>query len=395
MAFRKSSIPALVTAEPTSSVLAAQCRLGQRFFVVGLSFAWTLAAPAAWNIACAQSEAPPAPRSAVVDTTADRYFFDAKAKAAQKQWVEALVLFEKAWEIKPSHDIAGNLGQVALKLGRYKKAAIFLERCLRLFPPTGNPEQRAQIQTLFESARGHVTLVQIHVGSQVGELVLDRAAVIGPAAKLTEPVFVDPGTHVLQLRRDGQVLAETSFLAIANASQDVTLATSEEDASKASDTLPKRHPPGEHEEAGKSRMASHAGNPQGRSVWPAVIGATISVASLVSAGGLIASANSQVSEADDIKRNRLSNVAPNFCAVNAGNADCYNLHAANERADTRYNWGHAMLGVGSVSLLATAAYVLWPHSNESVQTSRQSLRLPSVSLDVRPGASTFTLQCRF
>ncbi len=204
-----------------------KCSLAGRFFGGCFAVTWTILCTAYANRATGQSEPLAVPIAESSETLADRYFFDAKANAAEQKWVEALILFEKAWELKPSHDIAGNLGQVALKLGRYKLAATFLERCLRLFPPTGNSEQRTQIQALFESARTHVAAVRLHVEPQQGEIVLDRATVLGQVGNMQEPLFVDPGTHIVQIRREARIVAEQSFMAVANAAHDVTVAQNE------------------------------------------------------------------------------------------------------------------------------------------------------------------------
>ena len=87
----------------------------------GLTIVWTCLCTSFVGSAWAQPKAVVAPISSNDESLADRYFFEAKARAAEQNWEEAYQLLEKAWELKPSHDIAGNLGQVALKLGRYKK----------------------------------------------------------------------------------------------------------------------------------------------------------------------------------------------------------------------------------------------------------------------------------
>jgi len=361
-----------------------------------LLFTWLQIGPPWLKVGQAQTVAYPLDRAGNGNTTADRYFFEAKAKAAQKQWTEALVLLEKAWELKPSHDIAGNLGQVALKLGRYKKACVFLDRCLRLFPPTGNAEQRVQIQTLFESARAHVAEVKILVEPQPGELVIDRATVVGPAATPSEPVFVDPGTHVLQIRRDGHVVAETSFLAVANASHDIMVSMGKSSpqgpAASANASGAVNVPATSTEDTGSSDGFLH-----GRSGWPVVVGTTVFVAGFVSAGLLLHAASDEVDSANQLKGEIRS--------TNSGNTDgrcpqvapaaCAELVAANQRADTRYNWGYAMLGLGGASLVATATYIFWPSSHSNGRRGSNNSRVPSVGFDVQQQSGRVSLSVQF
>jgi len=342
---------------------------------LGFAFTGTLLGIEGPSIASAQSDVAAREPAGAKDSEADRYFFEAKAKATKKQWVEALVLFERAWELKPSHDIAGNLGQVALKLGRYKKAATFLDRCLRLFPPTGSSEQRAQIQTLLETARAHVAQVRILVTPQPGELVIDRVTVLGAVAPPTEPVFVDPGTHILQIRRGDQVVGESSFAALANAVHDVKVAVADEPAShsqsrsESQTSSPGHAPPAAERSDGGAPPTTHDGWLGGRSSWPVVIGATTSVAAVVTAGLLISAANDEVGTANQL----ISSIGSGTCGAGTHNpVECQSLHDANQRADTRYNWGYAMLGAGGVSLLATLGYVLWPSSTKPASALRSA-----------------------
>lgn len=213
---------------------------------------------------------------------ADRYFFEAKAKAAELKWLEAYDLLERAWKLKHSHDIAGNLGQVALKLGRYKKAATFLDRCLRLFPPTGNTEQRTQIQTLLDSARVHVAAVQLHIAPQRGEIVLDRITVLGPVGSQPELLYVDPGMHVVQVRDEGRILAEQSFVAVANSSHDVNVFRNDGSSSNREPKAAAASLDGASRN--KPSNKSPAVAPGSHSSAPLVIGAAATVASFVTAG---------------------------------------------------------------------------------------------------------------
>jgi len=368
-------------------------------WVWGLAFTWTLVGLAGTNSAGAQNEVSPSDPKGLADA-ADRYFFEAKARADQKQWVEALGLLERAWEIKPSHDIAGNLGQVALKLGRYKKATTFLERCLRLFPPTGSAEQRSRIQTLFETARAHVAEVRIVVVPQPGELVIDRVTLLGAVAVPAEPLFVDPGTHIIQIRLNGQVIAESSFLALANASHDVNIPSSDGRTTGSDVRVPNRTSNTENTADSSARAVadapsdSHVGWLGGRNSWPVLVGTTVSVAGFVSAGLLIDAANGRVGTA-----NRLSgSIRPSSCGAGTQHpSECQALRDANASADARYNWGYAMLGVGSASLLATLGYVLWPSSSsKSAEASSLELIRPLLTgISIQSGGGNIEWVGRF
>ena len=347
---------------------------------------WTTLCTVFVNDAAGQSDPARVSASSSDSVSADQYFFEAKAKAAQERWVDALVLLEKAWQLKPSHDIAGNLGQVALKLGRYRLSATFLERCLRLFPPTGNAEQRAQIQVLFELARAHVATVRLHATPQPGEVVLDRATILGRVGDSEEPIFVDPGTHIIQIRRDGRIVFEQSFMAVASATHDVNMARDNSSASLAGISVPTL--------AGSAGQVSHdssAATIEQRSYLPVVIGAGVAVVGFVSAALFLSAAHNEVETADSL----IGAIGSGSCPSSIYAADCRALRDANVRADARYNWGHAMLGVGGAATLVSMGYLLWPVSNTSHSANNSGVKAKPIARGLSVGQGMVSWVCNF
>src|SRR5271168_2244413 len=69
--------------------------------------------------------------------------------------------YRAAWALQKSYDIAGNLGNVELKLGKYRDAAEHLAFSLENFPPTGEEAQQKAMEkrlaeVLKEVGRLHV-----------------------------------------------------------------------------------------------------------------------------------------------------------------------------------------------------------------------------------------------
>jgi tetratricopeptide (TPR) repeat protein len=334
------------------------------------------------------------------ESEADALFFEGKEKAREQKWDEALLLFERSWQLKPSYDCAGNLGQVALKLGLYTKAATYLDRCLHMFPATGSKTQRDQIESLFREASTHVATVHFSVAGSSGELVLDRSIELGTArGPLGAAVYVNPGTHILQLLHAKQVTAEQSFLAVANASFQVQIGAQQETERTASAPVAAASDP---EPAGPSATASPVAAPFSasergtRSLVPVYVGATISVASFIAAGALLSSAKSHMNDAYALQRQ--SGSALNTCSngANAANAaSCGQLHNALAQADRRYNGSYALFGLGGVSLAATVAYALWPVSGADAASNQSLVRHSRVELHASPGIATFTYDAQF
>src|SRR5271156_5274778 len=62
--------------------------------------------------------------------------------------------YRAAWALQKSYDIAGNLGNVELKLGKYRDAAERLAFSLENFPPTGEEAtQKATERKLAEAVK--------------------------------------------------------------------------------------------------------------------------------------------------------------------------------------------------------------------------------------------------
>jgi len=322
------------------------------------------------------------------ESEADVLFFEGKAKAREQKWDEAQLLFERSWHLKPSYDCAGNLGQVALKLGLYTKAATYLDRCLHMFPATGSRTQRVQIEALFREASTHVATVHFTVAGDSGEIVLDRSIELGMSRGSLGAVYVNPGTHILQLLHGKQVIAEQSFLAVANASFQVQIGAPQEiehSTAPASDT--------EHARTGATARpvaAPLAGSErETRSMVPVYVGAGISVASFIAAGALLSSAKSHMNDAYALP------LQSGSCLNGANAVLCSQLHEDLAQADRRYNWGYAMFGLGSASLVATVTYALWPLFGGSVASGRVLDRRARIELNASPATATFGFSDQF
>jgi hypothetical protein len=331
---------------------------------------------------------PTLPReSSQQESEADKCFFEGKAKAREQKWDEAMLLFECSWRLKPSYDSAGNLGQVALKLGMYTKAATHLDRCLHMFPATGRKTQRAQIERLFREASTHVAIVHFTTPDQNGELVLDRTVELGATRAPLGAVFVNPGTHIVQLRHGDQITAEQAFLAVAGASQQVQIGIATERTGKpgfemASGTTASQV------KALPQPFAHDDSNPHARSAVPIFVGAGVSVGSFVVAGVLLNSANNHLNDARSLQSTL--NVGPGDVECRTpGNAEaCQHLRRELQSSDKRFNWSYAMFGLGGASLLATVTYTFWPALMGGPKGHAQNRALP---IDVRAGADTATI----
>ena len=119
------------------------------------------------------------------------------AEYTKQHWEAARVSFLKAWELKQHYAIAANLGDVELKLGRYREAAEHLKYTLANLPPE-RAEKRADAEASLKECRAHLSAVRVSV-SVVGAVVkLDGQDV--PPGALSDELLLEPGPTSLKER---------------------------------------------------------------------------------------------------------------------------------------------------------------------------------------------------
>jgi hypothetical protein len=126
------------------------------------------------------------------------------SKAAQAGHLErARIFYTSAWRAQRHWQIAGTLGHVELSLGRYRDAAEHLAFFLRETRdlPSVDPRDRAALAAELERAKAKIGVVTAVVHPAGAEVVVDGASL--GKAPLVDPVFVDPGRHVIEARLPG------------------------------------------------------------------------------------------------------------------------------------------------------------------------------------------------
>lgn len=129
---------------------------------------------------------------------ADAYFRRGKQLVRENKLEEAYEAYRAGYVLKQGYDLAGNLGNVELALGKLRDAAEHLAFCLRNFPATASPQQRDFIQKRFDEARRQVSALAITVDAAGAEILVD-GVVVGHAP-LADEVYVSPGAHLVEAR---------------------------------------------------------------------------------------------------------------------------------------------------------------------------------------------------
>jgi tetratricopeptide (TPR) repeat protein len=284
--------------------------------------------------------------------------FDKGAAFFQKsQWVEAETAFQAAWDLKKSYDIAGNLGEVELKLGQTREAATHLSYSLRHFPATGKEAARQKLQQLFEQARKETVTFQIRVNVDGAQISVSGRHV--GTSPLTEPVFTEPGPVILEATLAGHEPAVKTIQSAKGWSDEVELILKPK-PEKPVIAGPRTEPP------------KPAGFFEGKSVPLILTGAGLTTGLLLTGFILTAAANGK--SADAGAQLAMLQRAGRPCSDPMVGPLCKEQRDALRSQSALANGALAVFLAGGVTAAATTAYLFWPASSPSSPQSSASLR---------------------
>jgi hypothetical protein len=271
------------------------------------------------------------------------------AHYAKGDFARARAAYLAAWSLSRQPDLAGDLGEVEMRLGLHRDAAEHLAFHLRTSPQDSPPSP--QTKRLFDAARAQVSALDI-LGDLDGAEILVDGKVVG-TAPLEDPVFVEPGTHRVAAQL-GTKLYTREVSAVRGRAVPVALALSAHEAV----ALPPPPPPSESE-------GDTAGWPPRRMFLPLMIGGAATLVGLGVGIGFTAAANGKASDIDGPLR--VGDGEPSACHQSSGAACAQlgdaidDLHAFTAVAAVGY-------AVGIASAAATSAYVFWPRKKDDASS---------------------------
>jgi hypothetical protein len=150
--------------------------------------------------------------------------YDEGVSAYKKgQWAAARASFLAAWSLKKHWQIAANLADTEVELGKYRDAA---EHAF-YYLGNGPADRHARAQALLDKAQARTGTLTVRV-DRAGADVLVDGEVVGKSP-LVAPVFVDPGHHTVAARL-GAGVATSPADVLAGAPRDVALTLKEPQA---------------------------------------------------------------------------------------------------------------------------------------------------------------------
>lgn len=291
---------------------------------------------------------------------------DGAALYLQGQYEKALAAFTAAWALIHHSDLAGNLAECEIKLGRFRDAAEHVQYILD--DPTASKRLKDSAVARMRDVSAHVATVRVTLSEPTATLTIDGREV--PKDALGGPLFLEPGEHVFLAKERGFRDATVTKTLGAGASETVALVLAKEapaaapgPVATASSATPPPPPP--------------AAGPESDGLAPTTVvlvagGATVVVATALGVTfSLIASG--KASDADD----QLAALEAQGLARPCGapSTSCAEIDDARKAAD---ELGTAALGsfIGAgVALAGTGALYLWFASEEREEKAAPTVRV--------------------
>jgi hypothetical protein len=149
-------------------------------------------------------------------------FEEGVAFADRGEWQDAADRFRRSLEIRPSAVVAYNLGSALVELGELVAASEAFERAARAPSESGVRDAARSRLAEIRPRIGALTIAVEGTLTEDVELRIDERALPHQAVGVEVPV--DPGRHVVDARRAGEVVASAETEVEAGGSESVTLA---------------------------------------------------------------------------------------------------------------------------------------------------------------------------
>jgi len=151
----------------------------------------------------AQTDEAPGPAAEDPLAEAGRRFDQGVAYYNEGRYGAALAEFLRAYEISGEWTVLYNLGQVSAALGRAADAYVYFQRYLADGGDEVGELRRAEVRDSMAALEPRIARIAVEVDVAGAEVLVDgRRCGTSP---LAEPVIVEPGSHVVEVR--GELIA--------------------------------------------------------------------------------------------------------------------------------------------------------------------------------------------
>lgn len=305
--------------------------------------------------------AAPAAPTGTDDARAAKWLSEGNKAFKDGKFAEAEKAYREAFALKPVYDIAGNLAMSEFAQSKHRDAAQHLALAIRLFPVTGEPATKEQMQKTFDQCKGHVGTVKVEIATVRGAQVSVDGKVFGEAP-LADDVFLEPGKHTISVTAKGYKDASKSVDVVKGAASvvklDLVLLPPEVVVKNGPDTPP----------------------PPPRSKKPAIALGAVAVIAAGVGGAMLGISGGKASDA----REQAAALKGTRCVAPPGtntNAACTTLVDTANSADGLHNAGIGLFIGAGVAGVAAVTYLLLPPKAAKKASSTGVRATPLVSTD--------------
>ncbi|WP_129579435.1 MULTISPECIES: hypothetical protein [Sorangium] len=348
-----------------------------------LAMSLLLGSTAATTSVRGEERVKPVPSAESERDRAVRDFEEGRKAQVAGRLEEAEFFYLRAWRRMKSYDIATNLGQVQLQLQKPASAARYLAFGVRTVGPEIEPERLSRMEALLVEAKAQVGTVRVRVKNVPdAEVFVDGERVPDEEAK--HEIYLEPGMHVLAIRRAGYEEEVLHVIAAPLITETVerelrpkaekTEATGKGAGAAAPGAAASAAAMGE---VTTKAPAAGARAEEPRSWVPALALGAASMVALGVAGGFTVAANKASAEGD--RQHAMLREAGGGCVgvpseysyLCSGLRDSASRHETRTRAATVAYVASGALAIGAVT------YALWPRARTA--TSRGMRASPELS----------------
>lgn len=164
------------------------------------------------------------PGAALAAEDAAQQLFNHGVEAArQNHWSDAREAFERAYHLSARPVVLINLAAAEVHTGRLKEAANSYRRILQGdSSPETSPFRKAAADVL-PSLEARIPRIRLHTSGLTGTDVLEIDGEEIPSEQIEEPHPVDPGPHVVAIKRAGVERLRVSFSVAEGESHEISI----------------------------------------------------------------------------------------------------------------------------------------------------------------------------
>jgi tetratricopeptide (TPR) repeat protein len=323
----------------------------------------------------AQTAGDPLDAGAKADAEAAGFFTKGKAAFTAQKYDDAYRAFQEAWARKKTYDIAGNLAQVELKLGKLRDAAEHLQHAVKNFPLSGDQNQKAVMQKHLEQARGKFHALTLDIPIPGAQIYID-GILVGTAPH--DPFFLDAGTvdkplrQTIEVKHPGYEVWRGGTVSLAGSQEykRVDLKPIAEAPSKPVAAVPPVP-------LDSPKEAEQPQTPQEESKLPVRkivlgVGGAVTLIGIGAGIGTIVAASGKHAEANRIGEELQTSDGAYPCGAgqpSRNDSACNNIAMLDEQRRTFRGVAIATFILGGAAAVGTGLYAFWPRKASSSQSA--------------------------